>query len=71
MGDANDRVGLADALRGHDAVISAVHFATSDADTLVGAVREAGVRRYLVVGGAGRPRARGYPARRLAASGRG
>ncbi|MCH4564578.1 NAD(P)-dependent oxidoreductase [Halomonas sp. EGI 63088] len=53
QGDANDRAGLADALRGHDAVISAVHFATSDADTLVGAVREAGVRRYLVVGGAG------------------
>lgn len=52
-GDANDRAGLADTLRGHDAVISAVHFAASDADTLVGAVRDAGVTRYLVVGGAG------------------
>ncbi|MEQ4538841.1 MAG: NAD(P)-dependent oxidoreductase [Billgrantia sp.] len=52
-GDVHDRAGLAEMLRGHDAVISSVHFATSDADTLIGAVRDSGVKRYLVVGGAG------------------
>ncbi len=44
---------LAEALRGHDAVISAVHFTASDPDKLIEAVDAAGVRRYLVVGGAG------------------
>lgn len=53
QGDANDRAALAALLKGHDAVISAVHFTASDAATLVGAVRDAGVSRYLVVGGAG------------------
>ncbi|PAU76119.1 NAD(P)-dependent oxidoreductase [Halomonas salipaludis] len=53
QGDVLDRAGLAGMLRGHDAVISSVHFATCDADTLIGAVRDAGVKRYLVVGGAG------------------
>lgn len=52
-GDANDRAALAALLKGHDAVISSVHFSVSDADTLIGAVRDAGVKRYLVVGGAG------------------
>lgn len=52
-GDANDRAALADLIAGHDAVISAVHFTASDADVLIGAVRDAGVKRYLVVGGAG------------------
>lgn len=52
-GDVHDRAGLAEMLRGHDAVISSVHFATSDADALIGAVRDSGVKRYLVVGGAG------------------
>jgi len=51
--DASDATALADALRGHDAVISALRFATSDADTLIKAVRASGVKRYLVVGGAG------------------
>ncbi|MGR2738130.1 NAD(P)-dependent oxidoreductase [Billgrantia sp. Q4P2] len=52
-GDVHDRAGLADLLRGHDAVISSVHFAASDAEALIGAVRDSGVKRYLVVGGAG------------------
>ncbi|MDR5652351.1 NAD(P)-dependent oxidoreductase [Ruixingdingia sedimenti] len=52
-GDVSDQPGLAALLRGHDAVISAVHFRAADAPRLVGAVRAAGVRRYLVVGGAG------------------
>ena len=52
-GDANDRAALAALLKGHDAVISSVHFTVSKVETLVGAVRDAGVKRYLVVGGAG------------------
>jgi putative NADH-flavin reductase len=51
--DASDATALADALRGHDAVISALRFAPTDADALIKAVRSSGVTRYLVVGGAG------------------
>ncbi|GAB2779375.1 NAD(P)-dependent oxidoreductase [Halomonas shantousis] len=53
QGDANDRQTLGALLKGHDAVISALPFTASDVRTLVGAVRDAGVTRYLVVGGAG------------------
>ncbi|MEZ2333708.1 NAD(P)-dependent oxidoreductase [Mesorhizobium sp. RCC_202] len=52
-GDIFDRDGLAALIKGHDAVISAVHFTASDLDTLIAAVRASGVKRYLVVGGAG------------------
>ena len=52
-GDANDQAGLADLLKGHDAVISSVMFIASDPATLIGAVQASGVKRYLVVGGAG------------------
>lgn len=52
-GDANDAAALAELFKGHDAVISAVPFTGSDAAKLVSAVRDAGVPRYLVVGGAG------------------
>jgi putative NADH-flavin reductase len=52
-GDVFDKDGLAALLKGHDAVISAVHFTASDPTTLIEAVRAAGVKRYLVVGGAG------------------
>lgn len=52
-GDVFDRDGLAALLAGHDAVISAVHFSASDAATLLAAVKQSGVTRYLVVGGAG------------------
>ncbi len=52
-GDVFDEAGLAGLLRGHDAVVSAVHFTASDAKTLIGAVRASGVRRYVVMGGAG------------------
>lgn len=51
--DVFDKAGLAVALRGHDAAISAVHFTASDPQILIDAVRAAGVKRYLVVGGAG------------------
>jgi putative NADH-flavin reductase len=52
-GDVFDQEGLASLLRGHDAVVSSVHFTASDARKLVEAVRSSGVKRYLVVGGAG------------------
>lgn len=50
-GDASDANALADLLRGADAVISALHFDVP-AETLLTAVREAGVPRLLVTGGA-------------------
>ena len=52
-GDVYDRDGLAALLAGHDAVISAVHYTASDPATLLAAVKQSGVKRYLVVGGAG------------------
>jgi hypothetical protein len=52
-GDANDQAGLADLLKGHDAVISSVMFIASNPAKLIGAVQASGVKRYLVVGGAG------------------
>jgi hypothetical protein len=51
--DAFDRKVLAAAYAGHDAVISSVHYLASDAGTLIGAAKDCGVPRYLVVGGAG------------------
>jgi putative NADH-flavin reductase len=51
--DVGDVAGLAAAIKGHDAVISSVHFTASDPHKLIAAVQEAGVPRYLVVGGAG------------------
>ncbi|EHH04432.1 MULTISPECIES: NAD(P)-dependent oxidoreductase [Agrobacterium] len=53
QGDVFDQAGLSELLKGHDAVISAVHFTASDPVTLIEAVRASGVPRYLVVGGAG------------------
>lgn len=50
-GDLADPDALAQTLAGHDAVISSVTFQT--ADDVLAAVRKSGVRRYLVVGGAG------------------
>ena len=50
-GDASDPAGLADLIRGSDAVISALHFDVT-ADTLLSALRLAGVGRLLVTGGA-------------------
>ena len=52
-GDVNHVDALADTIRGHDAVVSAVMFADTDPAALVGVVRASGVPRYLVVGGAG------------------
>ena len=52
-GDVFDKAGLAALLKGHDAVVSSVHFTASDPKLLIEAVRESGVKRYFVVGGAG------------------
>ena len=52
-GDVFDQDGLAKLLAGHDAVISSVHFTASDPVKLIEAVHASGVKRYLVVGGAG------------------
>lgn len=52
-GDLFDVEGLAPLLRGHDAVINSVPFVDSRPSLLLEAVRASGVKRYLVVGGAG------------------
>jgi hypothetical protein len=53
QGDVYDEPGLAALLKGHDAAISSVHFTASDPAKLIAAVKASGVKRYLVVGGAG------------------
>jgi putative NADH-flavin reductase len=53
VGDAGAPETLAPILAGHDAVVSSVGFTGSDPARLIAAVRQSGVRRYLVVGGAG------------------
>lgn len=50
-GDASDPAALAERIRGSDAVISALHFDVP-ADILLSALRQAGVARLLVTGGA-------------------
>ena len=52
-GDVRDDAGLARLLAGHDAVVSSVRFVDTDPDALIAIVRQSGVKRYLVVGGAG------------------
>ncbi len=52
-GDANAAAELADMLRGHDVVVSSIFFSAIDAAKMIGIVRASGVKRYLVVGGAG------------------
>ncbi len=51
--EAADIDATAQALRGADAVVSAVKFTSVDTAGLIEAVRRAGVKRYVVVGGAG------------------
>jgi len=51
-GDLADTTGLAKILAGHDAVISSVRFRTFKPEQLLGAVRQSGVKRLIVVGGA-------------------
>lgn len=51
--DMTDADALAAALAGHDAVISSATFTPGTSASLLAAVRASGVKRYLVVGGAG------------------
>ncbi len=51
--DIADVARLSEILRGHEVVVSSVHFTASDPEKLIEAVEAAGVPRYLVVGGAG------------------
>ena len=53
MVDANDPSALSQVLAGNDAVVSALRFVDSDPHKLIAAVKEAAVKRYAVVGGAG------------------
>lgn len=52
-GNIHDNAALTAQLVGHDAVVSSVHFTVTDPHALVEAVKQSGVSRYLVVGGAG------------------
>ncbi|PHP65423.1 3-beta hydroxysteroid dehydrogenase [Zhengella mangrovi] len=51
-GDAQDKDALAGLVKGHDAVISSTRFTGTDFSIIVEALRQADVKRYLVVGGA-------------------
>lgn len=50
--DAHDGQALAEALKGHDVVVSALRFLGAKPEELIGPVKASGVPRYLVVGGA-------------------
>ncbi|MBZ5634038.1 MAG: NAD(P)-dependent oxidoreductase [Acidobacteriia bacterium] len=52
-GDVKDEAGLAKLLAGHDAAVHSVRFLDTDARSAVGAAKKSGVKRFLVVGGAG------------------
>ena len=51
-GDATQPARLAPLLAGHDVVVSAARFQSSDPQALIAAVKQAGVPRLMVVGGA-------------------
>jgi len=51
--DAFDAAALSGILKGHDAVISAAPFAPGLSASLIEAVKRSGVKRYIMVGGAG------------------
>jgi putative NADH-flavin reductase len=53
VGEATNAAELTLLITGHDAVISATRFVSSDPKALIAAVRRSGVARLLVVGGAG------------------
>jgi len=52
-GDVGDPDALAALLRGHDAVVSSVRFLGTDPHAVISAAKKSGVKRLLVVGGAG------------------
>jgi putative NADH-flavin reductase len=50
--DAHDAKAMTEALKGHDAVVSALRFLDAAPAEVIGPVKASGVPRYLVVGGA-------------------
>ena len=52
-GDVKDEAGLAKLLAGHDAAIHSIRFLDTNAQSAIGAAKKSGVKRFLVVGGAG------------------
>lgn len=50
--DVHDGKALAEALKGHDVVVSALRFLDATPAEVIGPVKASGVPRYLVVGGA-------------------
>ena len=53
IADVGDNRAVADAVRDHDAVIRSIRFLKIDYDNLIGGIKSSGVKRYLMVGGAG------------------
>lgn len=53
QGDVQDEAALAKLVAGHDAVMHSAKFVSTDAHKVIAAVKSAGVKRLLVVGGAG------------------
>jgi uncharacterized protein len=53
VGTDGSEASLAAAIKGHDAVVSSVRFVDLAPEILVPAVKASGVKRYVVVGGAG------------------
>jgi putative NADH-flavin reductase len=51
-GDINDAKAMTELLKGHDVVVSALRFLDAKPEHVIGIIKAAGVRRYLVVGGA-------------------
>ena len=51
-GDIHDGEAMAQALKGHDVVVSALRFSDAPAAEVIGVIKASGVPRYLVVGGA-------------------
>ena len=50
--DTTDTGALADAVSGHDVVVSSVPFRTANPAALIDAVKQSGTPRYVIVGGA-------------------
>jgi putative NADH-flavin reductase len=53
QGDVKDEAGLTKLLTGQEAAIHSVRFLDTDAQSAIGAAKKSGVKRFLVVGGAG------------------
>jgi putative NADH-flavin reductase len=51
--NASDIVAVREAVRGQEAVVSATRFTQTDTQNLIDGITASGVKRYLVVGGAG------------------